>query len=75
MVASSRWEIRWPSLWRERLVRRWKGLSDEETLEERCNAMLDGSDWEQATWSKEQWETLRVMVEMAGDATQRVCAL
>ncbi len=49
-----------------RLVQRWKGVSDEEVLAARCNAMLDCSAWGPPPWSGEQWQTLRVVVEMAG---------
>jgi hypothetical protein len=51
---------------RDRLVQRWKGVSDEEVLAARCNAMLDCSAWGPPPWSGAQWQTLSVVVEMAG---------
>jgi hypothetical protein len=50
-----------------RLVQRWKGVSDEEALAARCNAMLDWSAWGPPPWSGAQWQTLRVVLEMEPD--------
>jgi hypothetical protein len=52
---------------RDRLVQRWKGVSDEEALAARCNAMLDWSAWGPPPWSGAQWQTLRVVLEMEPD--------
>ncbi len=52
---------------RARLVQRWKGVSDEEALAARCNAMLDCSGWGPPPWTADQWQTLRVVLEMAGE--------
>jgi hypothetical protein len=51
---------------RDRLMQRWKGVSDEDALAARCNAMLDWSAWGPPPWSGAQWQTLRVVLEMVG---------
>ena len=48
-----------------RLVDRWKGFSPEVALAQRCNAYLDCSAWGPPPWSGEQWQTLRVVIELA----------
>jgi len=48
-----------------RLLQRWKGLNDLEAQAELCNRYLDCSAWGPPPWSKEQWQTLRVVLEMA----------
>ena len=50
-----------------RLLQRWKGISDLEAQAELCNRYLDCSAWGPPPWSKEQWQTLRVVLEMASD--------
>ena len=52
---------------RDRLVQRWKGVSDEEALAERCNSMLDCSAWGPPPFTADQWQTLMVVLEMAGE--------
>ena len=47
-----------------RLVERWKGVSPEVAVAQRCNAYLDCSAWGPPPWSGEQWQTLRVVLEM-----------
>ena len=49
-----------------RLVERWKGASPEVALAQRCNAYLDCSAWGPPPWSADQWQTLRVVLEMVG---------
>jgi hypothetical protein len=50
-----------------RLLQRWKGISDLEAQAELCNRYLDCGTWGPPPWSKEQWQTLRVVLEMASD--------
>jgi hypothetical protein len=55
---------------RHRLLQRWKGISDLEAQAELCNRYLDCSTWGPPPWSKEQWQTLAVVLELAGPHTQ-----
>jgi len=50
-----------------RLVQRWKGMSDQEAWALRCNASLDCSAWGPPPFTADQWATLRVVIEMAGE--------
>ncbi len=52
---------------RHRLLQRLKGISDLEAQAELCNRYLDCSAWGPPPWSNEQWQTLRVVLEMASD--------
>ncbi len=51
---------------RARLVQRWKGVSDEEALAARLNSYL-GDKWPAPPYTADQWQTLRVVLELAGD--------
>ena len=50
---------------RHRLLQRWKGISDLEAQAELCNRYLDCSAWGAPPWSQEQWQTLRVTLELS----------
>jgi len=50
-----------------RLVQRWKGVSDREAWVQWLNSYLDCSAWGAPPWTADQWQTLRVIVELAGD--------
>ena len=50
---------------RHRLEQRWKGLSELEVFAQRANASLDCKAWGPPPWSAEQWQTLRVVIELA----------
>jgi hypothetical protein len=47
-----------------RLVQRWRGVSDQEAWAQRCNSYLDCSAWGPPPWTPDQWQTLRVVLEM-----------
>jgi hypothetical protein len=49
---------------RDRLVQRWKGVSDEEALAARCNSYLDLSAWGAPPFTADQWATLRVIIDL-----------
>jgi hypothetical protein len=49
---------------RDRLVQRWKGVSDEEALAARLNSYL-GETWPTPPWSCEQVATLALLLSMA----------
>ena len=49
----------------DRLVQRWRGLSDQEAWAQRCNGFLDLECWGPPPWSADQWITLRNVIEMA----------
>jgi len=42
-----------------------QGLSDLEAQAELCNRYMDCSAWGPPPWSAEQWQTLRVVLEVA----------
>jgi hypothetical protein len=54
-----------------RLLQRWKGISDLEAQAEACNRYLDCGAWGPPPWTAEQWQTLRVVLEMAMDPATR----
>ncbi|WP_398335180.1 hypothetical protein [Vulcanococcus sp.] len=49
-----------------RLVQRWRGVSDQEARVQRLNSYL-GDKWPAPPYTADQWQTLRVVLEMAGD--------
>ena len=49
---------------RDRLVQRWKGVSDEEALAARLNSYL-GDNWPAPPWSSEQVATLAMCLSLA----------
>ena len=49
---------------RDRLVQRWKGVIDEETLAARLNSYL-GESWPAPPWSGDQVATLALLLSMA----------
>ena len=51
----------------QRLAQRWRGVSDEEAWAQRCNAYLDCSASGAPPWTADQWATLRVVLELAGE--------
>lgn len=50
---------------RHRLLQRWKGLSDLEAQAELCNRYLDCGAWGSPPYTADQWQTLRVVLELA----------
>jgi len=50
-----------------RLVQRWKGMSDQQAWALRCNASLDCAAWGPPPWPADRWQTLRVVMELAGE--------
>ena len=49
---------------RHRLLQRWKGLSDLEAQAELCNRYLDCGAWGPPPFTADQWQTIRVVLEM-----------
>ena len=49
-----------------RLVQRWRGVSDQDAVAQRLNAFL-GDEWPAPPWTADQWTTLLVVMELAGD--------
>jgi len=49
-----------------RLVQRWRGVSDQEARAQRLNSYLAPA-WPAPPWTADQWQTLRVVMELAGD--------
>jgi len=47
-----------------RLVQRWRGVSDQEAWAQRCNSYLDCSAWGPPPWTADQWQTIRVVLEL-----------
>ena len=50
-----------------RLVQRWKGVSDQEAWAHRCNSYLDCSAWGAPPFTADQWQTLRVVLELVAE--------
>jgi len=53
-----------------RLVQRWRGLSDLEVQAELRNGYLDCSVWGPPPWTPDQWQTLRVVLELSHAANK-----
>jgi hypothetical protein len=49
-----------------RLVQRWRGVSDQEAVAQRLNSYL-GDKWPAPPYTADQWQTLRVVLELTGD--------
>jgi hypothetical protein len=52
---------------RDRLVQRWKGVSDEEAMAARLNSYL-GDNWPAPPWSGDQVATLALLLSMAEES-------
>ena len=50
-----------------RLLQRWKGLGDLEAQAELCNRYLDCKAWGAPPWTRDQWQTLRVVLDLANN--------